>query len=218
MANHCQFNLPPADRFSTASTMNDHSEIPRSDVVATLKLIVVGSAGVGKTTLISTFQKKQNPLDTTPTIAPASSVALVELSQGSSVSLVIWDTAGQERFQSISQMFYRDADVCFVCFDSVDENEISTWVSRVRNEVPHCIVIFVATKADLLDSEQSGALNARLKELAGKFNVDMTFVTSSKTGRGINEIFQAAAECFYKIPAKKMVTELEETEKKESCC
>ncbi|OHT07624.1 Ras-related protein Rab-24 [Tritrichomonas foetus] len=190
----------------------------QGDVIATLKLIVVGSAGVGKTTLISAFQHKNNPLDTTPTIAPASTVALIGLSKGSSVSLVIWDTAGQERFQSISQMFYRDADVCFVCFDSTDEDSIETWITRVRNEVPQCIIIFVATKCDLLDSEQTNLMNNQMKQIAQKYGVPMTFITSAKTGKGVNDIFQAAAECVYQVQTRNMTTNLEPNEKKEKCC
>jgi small GTP-binding protein len=71
-----------------------------------VKIILVGSSGVGKTCLSASYQKQNFNKNTAPTVAPASSCRVVILQ--------IWDTAGQERYASISQLFFRDSNVAFV--------------------------------------------------------------------------------------------------------
>ena len=66
-----------------------------------LKIILVGSSGVGKTSLVNAYFSQPFEGQTQPTVAPAFCGNTVTLSNGKSIYLHIWDTAGQERFQSI---------------------------------------------------------------------------------------------------------------------
>ena len=38
------------------------------------------------------------------------------------VKLQIWDTAGQESFRSVTRIFYKGANVVFLCFDLTRED------------------------------------------------------------------------------------------------
>jgi small GTP-binding protein len=159
-----------------------------------LKAICVGASGVGKTSLIGSYFSEDFQGDTLPTVAAASLNATVTL-DAMQVDLQIWDTAGQERFQSISKMFYRDAHVAFVCYDSVTIDTIDSWTECVRTESPDCVIFLVTTKSDLLDDGEIGEamrVGALKREATG---AKLHALTSAKTGNGVRELFTLAAKC-----------------------
>ena len=159
------------------------------------KLIVMGDTCVGKTSLISVYTDDRFERQAVSTVAPASCSSVVPLEDGRNVELQIWDTAGQERFQSISQMFYRDSHIAFVCYDSTTSDTVENWIAKVRDEVPECIIFLVSTKADLLDSEQQEQCKAAGKKMMDEFNAKYHVLTSASTGTGVKELFTLAARC-----------------------
>ncbi|OHT01936.1 small GTP-binding protein [Tritrichomonas foetus] len=186
-----------------------------------LKVILVGSSGVGKTSLVSAFFENPFENQDLPTVAPASCSATVTLDDGTKVCLQIWDTAGQERFQSISQMFYRDSHVAFVCYDNEREESVEQWVERVRQQVPNCNILLVTTKSDLLSEEEQTACAERGADLMRTLNCKLHLLTSSATGLGVKELFQHAAQ-FYTVltPATTETVKINEPAKrdKKKCC
>ena len=170
-----------------------------SDADYTIKVILVGSSGVGKTSLVSSFFDNPFENQDLPTVAPASCAAIMEVEGGKRVELQIWDTAGQERFQAISQMFYRDSHVAFVCFDPRQPEPVQNWISRVRSEVPECIIYLVATKADTLKQEEINELNAKASDMLTNFKAKNFLTTSAKTGAGVRDLFESAAQCCFEI-------------------
>jgi GTPase SAR1 family protein len=73
------------------------------------KIVVLGSQGVGKTSLVHRYVKNNfAPPDIVSTIG-ASFMAkkIIDIDSSTVVRLQIWDTAGQERFRSISKLYYR---------------------------------------------------------------------------------------------------------------
>ena len=161
----------------------------------TMKVILVGSSGVGKTSLVSSYF--ENPFDgqALPTVAPASCNATVTLPGNVRVELQIWDTAGQERFQAISQMFYRDSQIAFVCYDNQSVDSVQNWIERVRSEVPDCLIFLVSTKSDMYSADDIEAIKAKGEELKEEFEAHGHYVTSSKTRTGVVELFIEAAKC-----------------------
>tara|TARA_R110002003_G_scaffold44_7_gene3271 strand:+ start:35317 stop:35757 length:441 start_codon:yes stop_codon:yes gene_type:complete len=73
------------------------------------KIVVLGSQGVGKTSLVHRYVKNAfTPPTTTSTIgASFLTKRVVDIDTSTVVRLQIWDTAGQERFRSISKLYYR---------------------------------------------------------------------------------------------------------------
>lgn len=73
------------------------------------KIVVLGSQGVGKTSLVNRYVKNAyNPATTISTIgASFLTKRVVDIDTSTVVRLQIWDTAGQERFRSISKLYYR---------------------------------------------------------------------------------------------------------------
>ena len=158
-----------------------------------VKVMLVGSSGVGKTSLISAYFDNPFEKDLTTTVAPASCTSMVNLPNNITVSMHIWDTAGQEQFQSISLMFYRESNVALVCWDWRQDGQLDMWISQVKSEAPECAIFLVVTKADLLTKEELEKIEQSRSELLQKHEAKHLFITSSLENRNIKEVFDKAA-------------------------
>ncbi|KAK7956097.1 uncharacterized protein PG986_005319 [Apiospora aurea] len=123
------------------------------------KIVVLGSQGVGKTSLVMRFCKGNfNPSQVTSTVG-ASFMAkrVIDSDTDTVVRLQIWDTAGQERFRSISRLYYRGANACILCYSITDAQsfaEMGVWLTELRRNLPPDIVLHVVgTKADIVAKE-----------------------------------------------------------------
>jgi small GTP-binding protein len=200
------------------------SGVPRNEKPR-LKIILVGHSGVGKTCLIASYLKKPFDGQGLATVSPAYMFQDMTRRDGLVVTLQIWDTAGQERYHSVSQMFYRDANVAFVCFEAGKQEAIESigyWIEKVKKEVPDCDFIFVGTKGDELpEEEQASTVASWEKEFAG-LAPRSVHLTSAKTRKGVDDVFKAAAELYAPRQQLSRVTNRVETQpiaqKKKECC
>ncbi|KAI0056522.1 hypothetical protein BV25DRAFT_1787528, partial [Artomyces pyxidatus] len=132
----------------------------------TVKLVVIGDSGVGKTSLRGQYISGRFSTGYRATIgADFISKTLPHHSKpDETVTLQIWastppDTAGQERFSSLSAAFFRGADAALLMFD-VNQPEsmhaLERWWSEFRARAPlpdeemedYCCVV-VGNKIDL---------------------------------------------------------------------
>ncbi|KIJ63947.1 hypothetical protein HYDPIDRAFT_175720 [Hydnomerulius pinastri MD-312] len=130
----------------------------------TVKLVVIGASGVGKTSLRGQYISGRFSTGYRATIgADFITKTLPHPSKSDEVvTLQIWDTAGQERFSSLSTAFFRGADAALLMFD-VNQPETLTsltkWWSEFRERAPlpdeemedYCCVV-VGNKTDLVNS------------------------------------------------------------------
>lgn len=98
--------------------------------VITIRIILIGDAGVGKTSIIQQLSCGAIPTEYHPTIGIEYTGKT--LSTDSALYKVqIWDTAGQERFRSIIRFYYRNVFGCIVVFDMTDRKSfenIKSWI------------------------------------------------------------------------------------------
>ena len=122
------------------------------------KLVILGSQGVGKTSLVHRFVKNAfiEPSKAQSTVG-ASFVTTRTHVDDTTIRLQIWDTAGQERFRSISRLYYRGAQAAILCYDvtsSKSFEDISFWLKEIREFAgSDTIVHIVGTKADTVVAE-----------------------------------------------------------------
>lgn len=125
------------------------------------KIVVLGSQGVGKTSLVHRYVKNQfQPASTMSTVgASFLTKRVVDDESDTVVRLQIWDTAGQERFRSISRLYYRGANACILCYsitDTTSFEEMGVWLTELRRNLPPDIILHVVgTKADLVTRDPS---------------------------------------------------------------
>tara|TARA_B110000967_G_C18893895_1_gene569265 strand:- start:3662 stop:4297 length:636 start_codon:yes stop_codon:yes gene_type:complete len=116
-----------------------------------IKLVTIGEAGSGKTTLISCFCDQVKPNTYQPTIGVEFNV--LYLNRGSKkYKLQFWDTAGQECFAPIVRSYYKNiAGVFYVidltCHKSI--KKIDYWLKQFDTH-KNCdsIMIIIGNKCD----------------------------------------------------------------------
>ena len=125
----------------------------------TIKLVLIGESGVGKTSIISRYTN--NTFD--PQVLTSSSAQFltktIELNKDTSIKFDIWDTAGQEKFKSLAKIFYKDAKVIILVYDITNKNSFESlknfWYKEIMdNTISDVILAIVGNKADLYENEQ----------------------------------------------------------------
>ncbi|OJJ88646.1 Rab family GTPase [Aspergillus glaucus CBS 516.65] len=130
------------------------------------KIVVLGSQGVGKTSLVHRYvQNTFSPTTTTPTLgASFITQRILDRTSDTIVRLQIWDTAGQERFRSISRLYYRGAHACLLCYDITDEKsfeEMAGWLKELKDNLAvgddgeGIVIHVVGTKSDVVALDPS---------------------------------------------------------------
>ncbi|KAH3907571.1 hypothetical protein HBI56_160010 [Parastagonospora nodorum] len=125
------------------------------------KIVVLGSQGVGKTSLVHRYVKNAfTPPNTQSTVgASFLTKRVVDIDTSTVVRLQIWDTAGQERFRSISKLYYRGANAAVLCYDITDPtsfDEMGRWLKELKTNLGDDIILHVVgTKSDVVAEDPS---------------------------------------------------------------
>ena len=164
-----------------------------NDLEESIKVVLIGESGVGKTSIISQFTKGVFNPDIMSTNGATFSTKKKEFKEAKkTLSFEIWDTAGQEKYRSLAKMFFKDAAVALIVYDitskkSFDEIQ-NYWMNLVKENGPKNVIMYiVGNKYDLLEKEAVKEEEAR--EYAANQNVSFWF-TSAKESTGIDELFK----------------------------
>ncbi|XP_054097089.1 rho-related GTP-binding protein RhoD isoform X1 [Callithrix jacchus] len=97
--------------------------------VCSVKVVLVGDGGCGKTSLLTVFADGAFPESYTPTVFERH---LIDVQvKGKPVHLHIWDTAGQDDYDRLRPLFYPDASVLLLCFDVTSPNSFDNVSARM---------------------------------------------------------------------------------------
>jgi small GTP-binding protein len=161
-----------------------------------LRVIFVGNSQVGKTALMNRFIDGEFTPTTQTTVNPIFTPKVVESTNGTEITMQLWDTAGQEKYQALSQVFYRGSHVAAICYevsDASSKDAIPMWKERILNHEPGCAVILVATKIDLIESSERMNACEVASHAAAEHGIASYFITSAKTGEGVDDLFRHIA-------------------------
>ena len=121
-----------------------------------LKLIVLGDAGVGKTSFVHWVKERAFNAMTQPTIGCSFVSHTLELPQNirentniSAITLNIWDTAGQEKYRAFTRQYFRGAVAALLMYDITRSESfaaVSTWLSELQREAPNIAASVVGCK------------------------------------------------------------------------
>ena len=159
-----------------------------------LKIMIIGSSGVGKTSFVQRWTKGQFTNDYKATIISDFGFKIYNY-KNILYRIQLWDIGGQDKSASMAKIFARDSHGCVIITDlSINEApaEIFKWKeiiseqsSFVDNEkIPF---ILVGNKIDLIEDEQHDNVNQRTKEISDKYGFINYYLTSAKDGINIDE-------------------------------
>merc|ERR1712227_990451 len=121
---------------------------------AAFKIVLLGDAAVGKSSLLQKFTTGDFDDQSQATIGAAFIPSNILLDDNTTVKLNIWDTAGQERFATIAKMYYRDAKAALVVFDITKADSLiraKIWVDELRDSGTDYIIALCGNKLDLAE-------------------------------------------------------------------
>ena len=157
-----------------------------------VKVVLLGEAGVGKTSIIQQFAYHQFDPDCLSSISAQFISKTIDYKGYGPIKFDIWDTAGQERYRSMARIFYKDAKVVIFVYDIT--NQISFegikdyWHEQIKlNCENDAILALVANKNDLYDEQQVSDDEGQ----SFADNIDAIFQsTSALSNNGIEKLFE----------------------------
>ncbi|XP_042573735.1 ras-related protein Rab-18-B [Cyprinus carpio] len=166
------------------------------DVLTTLKILIIGESGVGKSSLLLRFTDDTFDPELAATIGVDFKVKTIAI-DGNRAKLAIWDTAGQERFRTLTPSYYRGAQGVILVF-SLPFTKLENWLNELetyctRNDL---VKMLVGNKIDKDNREVDR--NEGLK-FARKHS--MLFIeASAKTRDGVQCAFEELVEKILQTP------------------
>ena len=110
------------------------------------KILLIGDAGVGKSTMLLKFVDDIFTTSYLSTIGVDFKIKTIEL-DNKIIKLQIWDTAGQERFRTITSSYYRGAYGIFVVFDLTQLDtftNVQMWLNEIEKYSHNPKIIIMA--------------------------------------------------------------------------
>ena len=167
--------------------------------VESIKVVLLGESGVGKTSIISQFiTHKFDPHRETSLSAQFVSKTMDFTDIGQSIKFDIWDTVGQEKYRSLAKIFYEDAKAIIFVYDITTEYSFesikSYWYEETKaNWDGNPILAVVANKIDLYND--SKVSNNDGKAFAEKIGAIFQ-TTSALSDSGISTLFENVGKTY----------------------
>ena len=169
-------------------TEQDSKEDSEGDSVSVTrhKIIFVGDAGVGKTTIISRVM--DNPFNEVyePSIGVDFMSKIIKY-RGQNIKLQIWDTAGQEKYKGLIPSYVRNSSIVFLIYDisvKTSFDNIPNWITFIRS-IENTTLVLCGNKIDL---EKREVTKEEGEALAQKEGIAF-YEISAKSGEGIKNMF-----------------------------
>jgi small GTP-binding protein len=166
-----------------------------------IKIIILGSVGVGKTCLITRY-KTGKFLQHIPSTFGSNFVKIDKIINNKKYVLNIWDTAGQEKYNSLTQTFTKNAKIVILVYSIIDKKsflDLDNWLKLVKegNGEKGYVLGVAANKWDLyLQSEVS---DKKGKEYAKKINAIWKSTSAKEESKGIEELISELTMEYIKI-------------------
>lgn len=157
------------------------------------KVLLLGDAGVGKTSLMWRFSDDVFNQTYISTIGIDLKLRTIDV-EGKKVRLQVWDTAGQERFHAISVSYYRTAVGIMLVYDITRRRSfenIAKWLRNIDEHAQEDVVkLLIGNKCDMQQPRDVKREEGEM--LADEYDMSF-FETSAKENESIDEAFECIA-------------------------
>ena len=159
----------------------------------TVKLIVSGDGGVGKTSFLNRLvhDSFDGNSELTKGVDFFSKTLTVN---GHEYNFVMWDFAGQNQFKQLLNNFVDGSIAAFILFDLSRFNTLENaeqWIQKL-NEYGNISAFLLGTKCDIINLHECKVYDKCVSEIINKYNNIIGYLKiSSKTGYNVKEAFNS---------------------------
>lgn len=169
-----------------------------------IKYIIIGDTGVGKTNIIYRFKTGEFGDKLEATIGTEHTIKYYKINN-INFKLEIWDTTGMTDFESIRAGYYKNAACVIIVYDISQKESLDSVDSWIEECKKYCsnnnfITILVGNKCDKKEERQiTEEEGNNFKE---SYSLDFFYETSALEGINIDKIFQESCKAIYKLLQK----------------
>jgi len=161
-----------------------------------IRLLIVGDSGVGKSSLLYRFADDELPGDLNPGMKVDTKFLRADFG-GKQARMQIWDVAGDERQRCIDDDFYGQAQGILVMYDVRSEESFesvkSKWLEDIKKyAAPDVVVGLVGNKADH-DMLYRRVTPIDGRELTLDYDIPFFWETSATENMNVNMVFSDMA-------------------------
>ncbi|XP_049797186.1 ras-related protein Rab-18-like isoform X2 [Schistocerca nitens] len=162
------------------------------EVLTTLKILIIGESGVGKSSLLLRFTDDNFDPDQPLTIGVDFRHKKLKVN-GNWVKLAIWDTAGQERFRTLTPSYYRDAQGAILVYDISNRtsfDRLETWLNELDlySNRQNIVKMVVGNKIDVEQERREVTKEEGLS--FARRHATLFIESSAKTREGVQMAFE----------------------------
>ena len=168
-----------------------------TDYDYTFKIMMLGDASVGKTSLTMRYISGFFMEDLKLTIGVDFYSKTISF-KNKNVKLQIWDFGGEERFRFLLSQYSKGANGAFFLYDITNQTSLDhlpDWTQVIREHAGDIPIILIGSKMDLDEfravTRDDGILAAK------KYNLASFIELSSKTGENVEEAFKNITEILF---------------------
>ena len=159
-----------------------------------IKLILLGDAGVGKSSIIKRYyeDKFEEIIDSTSSSHFFEKEVIIN---SQNAILELWDTAGQEIFRSVNQIFVKNSRIIILVYDITSNKSFESlnyWYDFIVKELgPNVILGLAGNKTDLIfdDNYEEEVTPERGKLFAEKIGASFSCISAKESSYEIQALF-----------------------------
>jgi len=159
---------------------------------------MLGDFAVGKTSLVRRFVEGSFDDRYLTTIGVKVTRRAVEIPDFQKINLLIWDLAGGEEYSEIQTSYLQGSSGALLVCDLTRINTLAAiepYAQRLNDINPQAKLILAGNKDNLVEEREIPEEN--FVELAASLDAQW-FITSAKTGNGVENAFNSLAKSFLK--------------------
>ena len=171
-----------------------------------LKILLVGDASVGKTSILLRYIDEHFPNKHIATVGVEYRVKTF-VYRGFKIKLQIWDTAGQERFHSITNNYFHNSDGILFVYDITNKRSfegIKVWIIE-SEEFGDFKKLLLGNKCDL--KHRKNVSDEEVKFLCNEKNME-NYEISAKENINLKKVFDKIVELIFKDKNDNEIREL----------
>ena len=164
--------------------------INKNKNLETIKIILVGNSGVGKTAIINRYYNNSFANEMISTISMNFIDRKIKIDEKYYI-LNIWDTVGQELYRSCNKLFLKNSNIVIFVYDITlikSFKDLDYWYETVENELgQNPYLALVGNKYDLIEQEK--ITEEEGKELAERWSAYFSLLSAKSDKAGIDNFF-----------------------------